>query len=128
VPSTGSPSAASRFTDGQTGYCGYYFRAVIDGELRLLAGAWRVAHQFERLPAEHRAHRTTCSTSERQRSRLWAETETFREEPGARDIETIDAELRLPVRAWRVARVLIEQMPSTELIDQLLDSVDTKTS
>ena len=30
MPSTGSPYAASRFTDGQTGYCGYYFRAVID--------------------------------------------------------------------------------------------------
>ena len=38
-----------------------------------------------------------------------------------RDIETIDAELRLLSRAWRVARVLSEQMPSTELIDQLLD-------
>jgi hypothetical protein len=38
-----------------------------------------------------------------------------------RDIETIDGELRLLVRAWREARVLSEQMPSTELIDQLLD-------
>jgi hypothetical protein len=27
---------------------------------------------------EHRAHRTSCSTNEQQRSRLWAETETFR--------------------------------------------------
>jgi hypothetical protein len=61
------------------------------------------------------------STSERPRSRLWAETETFREEPGVRDVETIDGELRLLSRAWRVARVLSEQMPSTELIDQLLD-------
>ena len=38
-----------------------------------------------------------------------------------RDIETIDAELRLLSRAWRVARVLSEQIPSAELIDQLLD-------
>jgi hypothetical protein len=38
-----------------------------------------------------------------------------------RDIETIDAELRLLSRAWQVARVLSEQMPSTELIDRLLD-------
>ena len=81
----------------------------------------RVARHFERLAAEHRGHRTSCSTSERQRSRLRAETETFREEPGVRDIETIDAELRLLSRAWRVARVLSEQIPSAELIDQLLD-------
>jgi hypothetical protein len=54
-----------------------------------------VARHFERLLTEHRGHRTSCSTSERQRCRLWAETETFREEPGVRDIETIDAELRL---------------------------------
>ncbi len=38
-----------------------------------------------------------------------------------RDIETIDAELRLLSRAWRAARVLSEQTPSTEFIDQLLD-------
>jgi cytochrome P450 len=37
-----------------------------------------------------------------------------------RDIETIDAELRRLVRAWRVARVLSDRIPSTELIDQLL--------
>jgi hypothetical protein len=55
----------------------------------------RVARHFERLAAERRGHRTSCSTNERQRSRLQAETETFREEPGVRDIETIDAELRL---------------------------------
>ena len=30
MPSTGSPYAASRCTDGQTGQCPYYFRAVID--------------------------------------------------------------------------------------------------
>ena len=46
MPSTGSPYVVSRFTDGQTGYCGYYFRAVIDSELRLLARAWRVARQM----------------------------------------------------------------------------------
>jgi hypothetical protein len=39
-----------------------------------------------------------------------------------RDIETIDAELRLlSLGAWRVARVLCDTLPSTELIDQLLD-------
>ena len=38
-----------------------------------------------------------------------------------RDIETIDTELRLLVRAWRVARVLSDRIPSTALIDQLLD-------
>jgi hypothetical protein len=38
-----------------------------------------------------------------------------------RDIETIDDSLRLLSRAWRVARVLCESMPSTALIDQLLD-------
>jgi hypothetical protein len=44
----------------------------------------------------------------------------FREEPGVRDIETIDAELGLIVRAWRVAQVVSDRIPSTELIDQLL--------
>ncbi|SPM37352.1 Mycobacterium rhizamassiliense ORFan [Mycobacterium rhizamassiliense] len=38
-----------------------------------------------------------------------------------RDLDAIDAELRLLSRAWRVARVVCERMPSTELIDQLLD-------
>ncbi len=38
-----------------------------------------------------------------------------------RDIETIDAELRLLVLAWRVDRVLSDRIPSTALIDQLLD-------
>jgi hypothetical protein len=32
-----------------------------------------------------------------------------------RDIETIDADLRLVSRAWRVARVLCDRMPSTAL-------------
>ena len=45
----------------------------------------------------------------------------FREEPGVRDIETIDAELRLIVRAWRVARVVSDRIPSTAHIDELLD-------
>ena len=54
-------------------------------------------------------------------SRFWAETETFREERGVRDIETIDAELRLIVRAWRIARVVSERIPSTAHIDELLD-------
>ena len=40
--------------------------------------------------------------------------------PHVRDIETIDGELRLLARAWRVARHL-GCTPSTELIDQLLD-------
>ena len=38
-----------------------------------------------------------------------------------RDLEAIDSELQLLSRAWRVARVLCDRMPSTELIDQLLD-------
>jgi hypothetical protein len=38
-----------------------------------------------------------------------------------RDIEVIDSELRLLFRAWRVARVLCDRMPSTALIDELLD-------
>jgi hypothetical protein len=38
-----------------------------------------------------------------------------------RDIETIDAELLRLVRAWRVARVVSDRIPSTELIDELLD-------
>ena len=37
------------------------------------------------------------------------------------DIETIDAELRLLSRAWRVARELCDRMPSTVHIDELLD-------
>ena len=41
--------------------------------------------------------------------------------PRIRDIETIDGELRLVARAWRIARVLSDRMPSTALIDQLLD-------
>jgi hypothetical protein len=89
---------------------------VIDAELR---GAWLAA--LNGCSPRTVDIRTSCSTSERQRSRPWAETETFREEPGVRDIETIDAELRLLSRAWRAARVLSEQTPSTEFIDQLLD-------
>ena len=38
-----------------------------------------------------------------------------------RDIETIDGELRLLARAWRVAHELCDQMPSTAHIDELLD-------
>ena len=38
-----------------------------------------------------------------------------------RDIETIDGELRLLARAWRVARHMSGCRPSTVLIDQLLD-------
>jgi hypothetical protein len=38
-----------------------------------------------------------------------------------RDIETIDAELRLVVGAWRLARVLNDRKPSTAQIDALLD-------
>jgi hypothetical protein len=38
-----------------------------------------------------------------------------------RDIEAIDADLRLLSRAWRVARVMCDPMPSTQLIDQLLE-------
>jgi hypothetical protein len=39
-----------------------------------------------------------------------------------RDVETIDAELRLVVGAWRLARVLKNnRIPSTAHIDELLD-------
>ena len=38
-----------------------------------------------------------------------------------RDIETIDGELRLIVRAWRVARLVSDRIPSTAHIDELLD-------
>ena len=44
-----------------------------------------------------------------------------------RDIETIDAELRLLARAWRVARVLSDPMPSTAHIDELLDERSAAT-
>ena len=37
-----------------------------------------------------------------------------------RDIESIDAALRPLSRAWRAARVVCDQMLSTELIDRLL--------
>jgi hypothetical protein len=39
-----------------------------------------------------------------------------------RDIETIDAELRLVKRAWRVAQVLTGRIPSTELLNKLLEA------
>jgi hypothetical protein len=42
-------------------------------------------------------------------------------EPGVRDIETIDGELRLLSRVWRLARELCDRMPSTAHIDELLD-------
>jgi len=42
-------------------------------------------------------------------------------EPSVRDIETIDGELWLLARAWRIARELCDHTPSTALIDQLLD-------
>jgi hypothetical protein len=41
--------------------------------------------------------------------------------PRVRDIETIDGELRLLSRAWRVAREMTGRTPSTVLIDRLLD-------
>jgi hypothetical protein len=55
---------------------------------------------------------------ERQRSCLWAETETFREEPGVRDIETIDAELGTLVGERRLAWLFD---PLISVTDQLLD-------
>jgi hypothetical protein len=93
---------------------------TIDAELRLLARAWRVARELcDRMPStaliDQLLDERAAALSP------LAERETFREEPGVRDIETIDAELRLLSRVWRGARVLSEQMPSTELIDQLLD-------
>jgi len=63
---------------------------TIDGELR---GAWLATLNGcppSTVHIERTARRASGSCS-----RLWAETETFREEPGVRDIETIDAELRL---------------------------------
>ncbi|HEY2504286.1 MAG TPA: hypothetical protein VGI68_23430 [Mycobacterium sp.] len=39
-----------------------------------------------------------------------------------RDIETIDTELRLVKRAWRVAQVLTGRIPSTELLNKLLEA------
>lgn len=41
--------------------------------------------------------------------------------PRMRDIETIDHELRLLARAWRVARELCTYPPSIAHIDELLD-------
>ncbi len=41
--------------------------------------------------------------------------------PRMRDIETIDRELRLLARAWRVARELCTHPPSIAHIDELLD-------
>ena len=38
-----------------------------------------------------------------------------------RDMENIDAELRLLARAWRAARELCDRMPSIAHIDELLD-------
>lgn len=38
-----------------------------------------------------------------------------------RDIEAIDADLRLISRAWQTARVLSDRAPSTAHIDALLD-------
>ena len=46
---------------------------------------------------------------------------TKSEGPRVRDLETIDAELRLVVGAWRLARVLNDRTPSTADIDELLD-------
>jgi hypothetical protein len=44
-----------------------------------------------------------------------------------RDIETIDGELRLLARAWRVARHLSGCTPSTAHIDELLDERSAAT-
>ena len=41
------------------------------------------------------------------------------------DIETIDAELRLLARAWRVARELTGRTQSTAHIDELLEEMAT---
>ena len=45
-----------------------------------------------------------------------------------RDIETIDWELRLLARAWRVARQLTGRTPSTALIDEPLDERSAATA
>ena len=58
---------------------------TIDAELR---GAW-LGSPLERMLTEHRGHTTSCSTSERQRSRLWAETETLRERNGKQRLMTL---------------------------------------
>lgn len=96
--------------------------------------ARRVARHFERLLSEHRAHRRARGDGPgfwlRPGSRdrfnhgglrlAFGRKRKHLGEPGVRDIETIDGELRLLARAWRVARHL-GCTPSAVLIDQLLD-------
>ena len=80
-----------------------------------------VARHFERLLTEHRTWNELLDERAAALSPL-VETETFNlGEPGVGDIETIDGELRLLARAWRVARELCDRMASTVRIDELLD-------
>ncbi len=95
---------------------------TIDGELR---GAWLAPLNGcppSTVHIERAARRASGSALAFGRKR-----KNFRKEPGVRDIETIDAELRLLVRAWRVAWVLSDRIPSTAHIDKLLDERSAAT-
>lgn len=82
--------------------------------------AWRAARELcDRMPSA--AHIDKLLDERVAALSPLVETETFREEPGVRDIENIDAELRLLARAWRASRELCDRMPSTAHIDELLD-------
>jgi hypothetical protein len=76
---------------------------------------------LELLLSEHRGHRRAARRASGSALAFERKRKQLREEPSVRDIETIDAELGLIVRAWRVARVVSDRIPSTAHIDELLD-------
>jgi hypothetical protein len=132
-PSAGSPrtttsgvgnGVCSRWARGFLTFISVHTAIAAPSDLALTGTSrWVAGRRCRRSTGPARSNRFLNSLPSIDRAtgpRLWAETETFREGRGVRDIETIDAELRLLVRAWRVARVLNDRTPSTAHIDELL--------
>jgi hypothetical protein len=76
---------------------------------------------LELLLSEHRIPRRAARRASGSALALGRKRKHLREELGVRDIETIDAELRLIVRACSVARGVSDQVLLGSHIDELLD-------
>lgn len=91
----------------------------IDGELRLLARAWRVARELcDRMPST--AHIDKLLDERAAALSPLVETEIFRR-ARMRDLEVIDCELRLLLAIRKMAHEADGRTPNTARIDALLD-------
>jgi hypothetical protein len=92
----------------------------IDGELRLLARAWRVARELcDRMPSTAHIDRLLDERAAAL-SPLGGNGNIFRR-ARMRDLEVIDCELRLLLAIRKMAREADGRSPNTARIDALLD-------